>query len=245
MLGHRYGERERVEERDDQGSEIVQISREIKTCERCGETLLITENKEITHAQTPDEPKPEPEPEPETSPAPEPESTIAEPADGEEDDDGLILPNESPDREPGDWPADPVEEIDDRSDESEADWPEPPTEESATSDTADETAAVESWPEVSGEDEGYDAVVSEADDDVDDVIEAVQSEEAAANERTEAGFVRAGPIDSSDDPRNDDIRTEYFCPQCDWKAMSLVASVRRGDICPSCKTGYVAERDPR
>ena len=241
VLGHRYGERERIEERDEQGTEIVHISREVKTCERCGDTLLITENKEITHAHTPEQTAPPEEPVLDDAP---PEPNITEEADTtEEEDDGLILPNEPTDREPGDWPADPAPDDEELPADAESMWPDAPTDDVEAENSAEADQAPADWPEVSGEDEGYDAVAGDIADDAEtEVIEAVQPAESSDIEITEAGFARARPIDSTEDPTNNEIRTEYYCPQCDWSDMSLVASVRRGDICPSCKKGYVAER---
>lgn len=238
VLGHRYGERERVEERDDQGSEILHISREIKTCERCGETLLITENKEITHAHTPPEPSSDPQP----RSAPDPEPELAEPVTSDDDDDGLILPNEPTDREPGEWPADPEPETSSE-EQSDTAWPEPPDDPQEDPDKTDDESADQAWPDIEEEaDEGFDATVGDHDDE-DEILEAIQTESQQAVEITESGFARAAPIDAPDDSTNDEVRTEYYCPQCEWKAKSLVASVRRGDICPSCKKGYVAERN--
>ena len=38
------------------------------------------------------------------------------------------------------------------------------------------------------------------------------------------------------------VQTEYYCPSC-GQAWPLDSSLRTGDICPECQTGYVAERE--
>lgn len=242
VLGHRYGEREHIEERDRQGSEEVVAVREVKTCERCGDELIVSESKEVTAVE--DEVAPvEAEPDEAAEPDPEP----IEVADADvppelqtEADDGIILPPSDDDREPGAWPP-----LETPADEGDADadpieWPDPGI---ATAEDEAE-ADPQPWPDVEGEDEGFDAIPG---DDGDDgrVIEAVSAPAEPTTERTDAGFVRAAPIDSPADPDEGDVHAEFFCPQCDWSARSLTTSVRRGDICPSCQTGYIAEREVR
>lgn len=238
VLGHRYGDRERVEERDERGDEIVVAIREVKTCERCGDELVVTESKEVRAVDGPAEPTPsqrepfepetelptakdaEVEPDPTPDPTPEPEPG----------DDGIILPDESADREQGDWPADPIEEETESGNEAGA--------------TTDEE--IEEWPERDDtEDEGFDAMTGEVDEEIAaEVIEAVaNTEPAREGENTEAGFYRAAPMQDPADPSETDVHTKYYCPRCDWEAASLTTSVRRGDICPDCQGGYVAERE--
>lgn len=48
LLGHDFGEPETERERSEEGSEVVTTVREVKTCERCGERQVVSENKEIT-----------------------------------------------------------------------------------------------------------------------------------------------------------------------------------------------------
>lgn len=55
IFGHRYGEVEVEQEREQAGKELVVTSREVKTCERCGERLIISENKEVTTVEAADD----------------------------------------------------------------------------------------------------------------------------------------------------------------------------------------------
>lgn len=47
LLGHDFGEPETEREREEEGSEVVVTVREVKTCTKCGEKQVVSENKEI------------------------------------------------------------------------------------------------------------------------------------------------------------------------------------------------------
>lgn len=48
LLGHDFADPEIEREREEEGEEMVVTVREVKTCTRCGETQIISENKEVT-----------------------------------------------------------------------------------------------------------------------------------------------------------------------------------------------------
>jgi len=48
LLGHNFGEPELQREREEDGSEVVTTVTEVKTCARCGETQVVSENTEVT-----------------------------------------------------------------------------------------------------------------------------------------------------------------------------------------------------
>ncbi|SNR48805.1 DUF7093 family protein [Halorubrum vacuolatum] len=66
LLGHDFNEPEVEREREEDGNEVVTTVREVKTCTRCGETQIVSENTEVTtmerlteaatSAPTPEEP---------------------------------------------------------------------------------------------------------------------------------------------------------------------------------------------
>jgi ssDNA-binding Zn-finger/Zn-ribbon topoisomerase 1 len=110
LLGHSFTETNVEEEREEQGSEVVITIKETETCERCGKSRVVSENKEVTAIESsgePDETGPEPatEPEPAAGPGPaadpEPEgpseATPAPDIDAAEDDAELL---EDDDAEP-------------------------------------------------------------------------------------------------------------------------------------------------
>ncbi|KOX93597.1 hypothetical protein AMS69_06625 [Haloarcula rubripromontorii] len=97
VLGHKYGETTVEREREEQGSEVVITIQERETCERCGNTRIVSENKEVTAIETPSDIASdlvEDESESETtssesSPADEPAAGTSEPTDeGAEGSDG-------------------------------------------------------------------------------------------------------------------------------------------------------------
>ncbi|MEZ3163358.1 hypothetical protein ABNG03_06145 [Halorubrum sp. RMP-47] len=48
LLGHDFDEPELQHEREEEGDEVVTTVREVKTCARCGETQIVSENTEVT-----------------------------------------------------------------------------------------------------------------------------------------------------------------------------------------------------
>ncbi|MFB6151285.1 MAG: hypothetical protein ABEJ40_05710 [Haloarculaceae archaeon] len=48
LLGHSFGETTVEREREEEGSEVVITITELETCTRCGETRVVSENKEVT-----------------------------------------------------------------------------------------------------------------------------------------------------------------------------------------------------
>ncbi|MCU4718470.1 DUF7093 family protein [Halapricum hydrolyticum] len=55
IFGHSFEESTVEREREEQGSEVVITIREVQTCTRCGETRVVSENKEVTTLETPDD----------------------------------------------------------------------------------------------------------------------------------------------------------------------------------------------
>lgn len=260
IIGHDYGEPEIEREREERGSEMVVTVTELERCERCGKTTVISENTEVTSAapsgrgHDPDgsaESDAAPaEPEGPTAGArddPHAEAEAAEPdatAEGDgpietdvdpEIDDGVILDDEPmEERGRGEWPrADDVRYGEDLTDRRGR------------------------WPDVEGDDEGFDAVAgggpaevnfgggltpqadrSEGDGD-EGVIEAGPDSRRSTD--AGAGFVRAGSAPAPDRPI-DEGETEFYCPNCGATDVGERPSLRAGDICPECRRGYIAER---
>lgn len=147
------------------------------------------------------------------------------------DDDGVILsdePNaaddeaEKLDREPGEWP-----EYD-----------------------ADETSAedaTQSWPTPEKEDEGFPA--EDPTDPPEDMTfgggftpEITDTEASMADGDEQLTFTRAEETTVEYEPTVDDIKTEFYCPECEFARKAGNSSMRAGDICPECKRGYISEQ---
>jgi len=166
LLGHDFGETEVEREREEQGSEVVETVREIRTCGRCGETKLVSENTNVTtlersnsgpsaDAPASDGPATAAEAGADASPADSPaaaESGAAEPTAGGED--AEILDDAAPDPD-ADAPdaadaadADPVEDV---VAEAEAAGPSAEEDDGVILDETDEQAAPDreygQWPD--------------------------------------------------------------------------------------------------
>jgi hypothetical protein len=133
LLGHRFGETTVEREREEREEEVLTVSREVETCERCGDRRIVSENTEVTTV----EPTPEDvEPTEEdtglggvvTRSGSEPGEGIDPPGDPSEED-AEILTGGSEERAPGEWPSEPGE-------------PDDPTDE-PTDDSAPDPAVVE------------------------------------------------------------------------------------------------------
>jgi hypothetical protein len=55
LLGHRFDDTTVEREREEDGTEVVITIKELETCQRCGETRVVSENKEVTTLETPDD----------------------------------------------------------------------------------------------------------------------------------------------------------------------------------------------
>lgn len=246
-MGHDFGEVRTDREREERGEEVLVTVREYRECDRCGETRVLSENKEVRTTAA----DPSPADDAADDGDDEPATAAGAEADLEEvsaeEDDGVILPDEgeaSEGRGRGEWP--------DRDEEAEAEAEDEPSE------------GPTPWPEVEGEDEGYAAEPSEggaaegvdfsggltpeasaapADPDAgataseaDDVVEA-------AGDRGSSGIRRARPSPEPTGPQREaDPDAEFYCPECEYTAASDGSSLRPGDICPECRLGYLTER---
>jgi hypothetical protein len=113
LLGHDFGTPEVEREREVEGNEVVVTVREVETCRRCDERRVVSENKEVTAVETPEEPSGDVgtgEPGAETVTG----AGDSEPAaatggafgsiDDAAEDDGVILDDDGGERAPGEWP---------------------------------------------------------------------------------------------------------------------------------------------
>ena len=216
LLGHAFDETDVDRDRSEQGSEVVTVVRELEVCSRCGETRVVSENKEVT--------------------------SIVEPDDGDDPVTGgpgaSGIDAEAPAGPGGDEP--PVEseataaasevtsatravsDAEQESTESEA-APDPSEEDAEILDDDTEEPKREpgQWP---GDDTSGDEPSEPAEGPVDLTTEPEPAEETP---EPAAGGVPDG---------------DYVCPECGFAEPMEASSLRAGDACPSCQRGYLEAR---
>lgn len=329
LFGHAYGEPEVEREREERGSEVVTVEREVELCDRCGDRNVLTENTEITTAESAaaeassgEEARTEPTGADESAPTTDPDETAAsksaegvkEAADapgGPEGDEGVeVLSEDAPtesttetsesssedgsdatseDAQPTDRePEDDAELITDAEpgegdaateqspgetvpeDESEADsGPSPGDDEGPPDDDGvimDESGGERDtgeWPqsETSGQEPsgepsewpGADAETTEPQEGnesaggAEDRTDASAEGEDPAGDRStppepDPGFTSAGPAPSPSEEGHTTGTGEFYCPECGYAVPRHRNSLRVGDICPECHSGYITER---
>ena len=232
LIGHDYGEPQTSRDRSQRGNEVVVTVREYRECTRCGHRRILSENKEVTADATgADEAAAEASWSASERVADEEPAAQAfarssagtgpggpgEPMTAEEDD-GIILedePEAPPERAHGAWPEPELAE----DDEAPAEEPDP-------------------WPDEEAPPEPTEPEEPEPPGPGDDPLD-VEPEPTGVDEST--GTEPAEP-DPSPPPRPDDRNTEFVCPDCGETWPTRNASLRPGDICPSCRRGYLDER---
>ncbi|RXK46304.1 DUF7093 family protein [Halorientalis pallida] len=174
--------------------------------------------------------EPESEPEPDIATAGETE-VDDEPTAG--DDGAVILDDEEPEREPGEWPEE----------DASADEPDPETIERAATEAvgdseepAAEDAETEEWPDEYGYEEES-AKAPEVD---------WPEEDEGDGEEWEPGESLTQRIDSDVEPAGAATVTvpegEFYCPECEFTTLVEESSLRAGDFCPSCQRGSLVHR---
>ncbi|WP_255151974.1 DUF7093 family protein [Halorarius halobius] len=215
LLGHSFDETDVEREREERGSEVVTIVQEVERCSRCGETRVVSENKEVTSIVEPDDVDGATGEETREDAALGEAATDAETAGGyesgsdldeyeptadPEDDDAEILEDNRPvDRQPGQWPGDDDE------------W----TPDDLTRDAA---GAGQSEPEETDASEA-----AEAADEPD------RGDGAEAADRDDGPTLAAG----------NDAEGTYVCPGCGYEVEAGDSPFRAGDACPECQAGYL------
>lgn len=209
LLGHAFDETDVDRDRSEQGSEVVTVERELEVCSRCGETRVISENKEVTTIVEPEEGDVSgfpPTADPDHDAAADLGDDTEDPASttGGGMDAAAATPDADGDGEPDadaaaePTPPDPAEEdaeiLDDSDDEPErapGEWPGDTTE--GSTDT-----------KVTG---GLDLTT----------------------EPEEPPEPAAGGIPDGD----------FVCPECGFREPREASSLRAGDACPECQRGYL------
>jgi hypothetical protein len=166
LIGHDFGEMQTDRDRRERGDEVIVTITEYRECERCGHARVVSENKEVRSTAATEQAAPD---EGEDAPAELEERTESLDDVTAEEDDGVILEDEVPGRQHGEWPEDRSAEAD------------------AGEDGASEPTP---WPEVEGEDEGYAAEPSDG---------GLEGVEFSSGLRPEAAATDAGGGTSTED----------------------------------------------
>jgi len=250
VIGHKYGETVVERDREEQGSEVVITIEESETCERCGKTRIVSENKEVTSIETPsdiagdmiaddagDESEPAAAPEPSDSAAAD---DMTEPVFEEaEDTSGIGGDAVDPD-------ADDAEILDDSDDDT-----------PSGGDSELEEPSTVSMDEAEA---GEPAEDPEADDGI--IIDG-ESEDRSVDDDRKPGEWPAEPGQEEDDwepaTTTEDAESEteeaepfggnavtvpngkFRCPECDFTTDVESSSLRAGDFCPECHKGALVQ----
>lgn len=227
LLGHAFEDTDVERDREEQGSEVVTIVREVETCRRCGETRTISENKEVT--------------------------AIVEPDDVGTDTDGsgaLGSMAEAADDPPTDESttdhptADhPKVDADDAATDPEFEPPDDPAEEDAEilEDDRETPREPGQWPET---EDGFEPTTLTGDraDAAEGAVEDAEDDDAGDDEPDvpeEGEDAESEPV-SSPEPAATSVPTgDYVCPECGFSTPAAESSLREGDSCPECRRGYL------
>jgi len=249
LLGHDFGPPETERDREERGDEVIITIRELQVCTRCGAEQVTSESTEVRPVRpAPDsvtEEADEEEPPVESTDTPHP-AAGEEPPDPDVEDDAVILDDEgsaTPDRDRGQWPdaedtrvaeETTAEAGDDDGAEAEQTTLDDADEATATADegAAEEESETGDWPDPGpGDDEGFDATAPEAGGDDEEYVEA-------PDDPADTGFVTP----SEETVSVEDADAVFVCASCGFEEPVAGSSLRGGDICPSCKQGYLTEQ---
>lgn len=267
VLGHKYGEATVEREREEQGSEVVITIREQETCERCGNTRIVSENKEVTSIETP------------SDIAGDVVDAQADADDGAAEHDAVehnAVEHEASEPAPDDVAADqrddPVTPVfEEQGDDVE----------SSVDPDADDAEIIESSGDVSSGDaeldepsttvdvpDAEDDVAAEADPEEDDalIIDGDDEESSPADDR-QPGQWPEEPGDGGDDWKPETVLSdepepeseepdvepvgnpavtvpdgEFHCEECGFSTPVESSSLRAGDFCPECHKGSLVQR---
>lgn len=223
LLGHAFEDTEVERDREEQGSEVVTIVREVETCRRCGETRTVSENKEVT--------------------------AIVEPDDVDAaDDDAGALGSMAEAAEDGSTTDHPTADAADAAD-SEFEPPDDPAEEDAEilEDDRETPREPGQWPD---DEDGFEPTTltgerPEGGPDGADVGADADADESAVEESTEDETDADADANTDDAPSPEPAATsvptgDYVCPECGFSTPAAESSLREGDSCPECRRGYLA-----
>jgi len=218
VIGHKYGETAVERDREEQGSEVVITIQESETCERCGKTRVISENKEVTSIETPSDIAGDMIAEEEQAEsAPGEAASTPEAGDAEVIDDDRGVPAGG-DSEPEEPSTASVTETEEGASELDPEEDDGIIIDGDTDDGGvDDDRAPGEWPSEPGQDD-------------DDWEPETGAAEQGADEGTQAvePFGGNGVTVPSG---------KFRCPECEFTTDVASSSLRAGDFCPECHKG--------
>lgn len=263
LFGHSFDESTVEREREEQGSEVVITIREVQTCTRCGETHVVSENKEVTTLETPDDidaTSPD-DADAETSDSSRPET--AEPVEADEDssapesasvspgatdDVAVDQPEDTGTAETGASPAADSASPDSGPDDSDIEEEPPVTDDAEILDDDSDTSdrAPGEWPQAADESEPRpDAGIVEGPEDTPDESDQTDAEfvvdEDSQTQTNE--WPSEDEIDAASEPESVGPGAvtapdgSYVCRECGFSTLVEESSLREGDFCPECHRG--------
>ncbi|WP_324663434.1 DUF7093 family protein [Haloarcula sediminis] len=265
VIGHKYGETEVEREREEQGSEVVITIQERETCERCGKTRIVSENKEVTAIETPSDIAGDMIDDGDSAD----KAGGEEPAAGDASDDTTAdtdTPATADETEPAagsaEVPDSAVDAVDPDADDAEildgdsdgtasgdSELEDPSTEVTVGESGESEPSLDAEEPAVATDPESDDGMIIDGDDDgaADDDRQPGEWPE----EPSDDGDGWAPETDASADDEADESTDvepfggnavtvpegEFRCPECDFTTDVASSSLRAGDFCPECHKG--------
>jgi len=264
LLGHSFTGTAVEEEREEQGSEVLITVKEVETCDRCGKTRVISENKEVRSIESA-EPAVEPDETPvddEPTGTPEPAGTTPSPdIDAAEGDAELI-----DEAEPEEPPADPTPDPEPAADTGGTEPATATDPAGAGANEADVTGTEVAGADADAPAEEDDAVILEDDEEPErepgewpedgrdgsvpaDATAAAEwpEEDEGDDEEWEPSESLTSDIDSAEvEPAGGATVTvpegEFECPECGFTTLVEESSLRAGDFCPQCHKGALEHR---
>ncbi len=235
LLGHRYGDTAVKREREQDGTELVETVREVRTCARCGTELVVSETTEVKTVQTPTD-------EAETT---DPDTTREPPAAGATPAAGTATgPPGGTGEADGGVAADPDAEVGPRD-----------ARERLTGSADTDTSQFE--PNVDTGEDTDEAPPAREDDAVfiDENGEERPDADWPPGEESEGADEDWQP-DIDPDPERDTTRRvdsessagltvpegQFRCPECEFSTAVESSSLREGDFCPECHRGALEHR---
>ncbi|MFC6975431.1 hypothetical protein ACFQL1_13480 [Halomicroarcula sp. GCM10025709] len=235
ILGHTYGESTVERDREEQGSEVVITIQETETCTRCGNTRVVSENKEVTAIETPSDIAGDVVDDTETDAT----DTIEQESQNDTDSESSDTPTPPSPAPPGEDDAE-IMDSDDGVESGDAELDKPAT----TTEVPD--AEADAMPERDPEED--DAVIlDETDDDAgrepgEWPEEATRGDDETQEDDWEPVSTEVETDDGPDvEPLGGTAVTvpngQFRCPECGFTTDVEASSLRAGDFCPECQKG--------